>query len=236
MYDLLFEGVEIDARFLTLLATRYGGPILDLGCGTGRLSIPLAKAGLDVLALDSSDEMLGLAASKHRDQKLPVTWRLGDFRKLDLGTSRFGTVLLACDAIGHLRTDEDWRATLGGIRRHLTRTGRLIIAAPNPRPEFLDRPGAIVGLRDTPAGPVLIVEAAQFDALGGLRRLTWLLRGPEGTSRKIVVETSVHSPAALQARLRDAGFAIEAQYGDYDGSPPAPGSPEQILICRPDRA
>jgi 2-polyprenyl-3-methyl-5-hydroxy-6-metoxy-1,4-benzoquinol methylase len=84
-YDQLFSGANKDFPFWIGQAKKYGGPVLELACGTGRLSIPLARAGFSVTGIDHSEAMLDEAKKKSAEQGVAVEWVSGDIRDFDLG-------------------------------------------------------------------------------------------------------------------------------------------------------
>src|SRR5688572_27712712 len=131
MYDLFVGGGPLagDVEFYLDCAQRYGGPILELGVGTGRILVPLAEAGYDVVGLDLSPAMLEIAAAKLRERpEAAERVRLleGDMTNFDLG-QRFALVLIPARSFQHVTTPEGQRATLRCIRRHLVMGGHLIL-------------------------------------------------------------------------------------------------------------
>jgi 2-polyprenyl-3-methyl-5-hydroxy-6-metoxy-1,4-benzoquinol methylase len=101
------------------------GPVLELGCGTGRLTIPLASNGFDISGLDSSESMLRRARSKTRDAGVGVTWILGDMRAFDLGR-KFTMIFCPLGTFNHLRRD-DVAQCLSAVRDHLLPGGHFAL-------------------------------------------------------------------------------------------------------------
>lgn len=99
-----------------------GGPVLELGCGTGELSVPLAEAGFSVTGLDDSSALLEFAAAKNSD----VRWIEGDMRGFDLN-ERFALIMLPSDNLGHLHTPEDFESCMNSVKRHLVPGGVFVI-------------------------------------------------------------------------------------------------------------
>lgn len=89
IYDLENSKFEPDGPFYLALAQRFSGPVLEIGCGTGRITIPLAEHGLDVTGLDIAPQMLERA--KHKAQNLLIRWVEADARTFHLGT-QFGFI------------------------------------------------------------------------------------------------------------------------------------------------
>jgi SAM-dependent methyltransferase len=115
--------------------------VLELGCGTGRVTIPIAREGIDVVGLDNAPAMLDVARRKAAADGLDVTWVEADMRDFDLGR-RFGLVIIPYRSFLHLLTDEDQRSCLAAVHRHLLPGGRLALNffAPPSAATGADRP------------------------------------------------------------------------------------------------
>jgi SAM-dependent methyltransferase len=111
-----------------------GGPVLELGCGTGKLSIPLAEAGFSVTGLDNSPALIEFAASKNDD----VRWVEGDMRDFDL-EERFALIMLPSNNLGHLHTLEDFESCVNSVKRHLLPNGVFVIDVFVPNLNLLHR-------------------------------------------------------------------------------------------------
>ena len=126
---------EGDLAFYLRQARRTGSPILELGCGTGRISLPLAQAGFDVIGLDQSPSMLLVAREKAKRSPRPVRFVRGNMARFQL-RRRFRLVLIPYRAFQHLLTPTDQRRCLRCVHRHLAREGRLVVHLFDPRLEF----------------------------------------------------------------------------------------------------
>src|SRR4051812_23698313 len=139
-YDHVATGVDGDVAFYVAEATASGAPILELGCGTGRILIPVATAGVDVVGLDASPDMLALARAKLAtcapDTQRRARLVHGDMRDFDLAQS-FSLVTIPYRAFLHnLDVDAQLR-TLARVRRHLAQDGRLILNVFDPSVRLL---------------------------------------------------------------------------------------------------
>jgi SAM-dependent methyltransferase len=151
-YDAFYVGgappIAGDIAFYDRLAQATGGPVLELGCGTGRIALALAQAGLSVTGVDVSAGMLALA--RRKSERLAaaasrcLTFVEGDMARLDLGR-RFGMAFIAFRSFQHLLTIDEQRATLTGVRRHLRPDGRMALHLFDPRFDLLadENPPAI---------------------------------------------------------------------------------------------
>lgn len=127
-----------DARFYRELAREIGGPVLELGCGTGRILLPIAEDGLECVGLDRSSYMLDVL----REKQPPVNVQLveGRIERFELGASRFRLITCPFRAFSHLLEVEAQLAALACIRRHLAPDGVFAMDVFDPKPESMARP------------------------------------------------------------------------------------------------
>lgn len=232
-----------DIGFFERLAADAGGPVLELGCGTGRVSIPLAEAGIDVVGLDRSPAMLAVAAAKR--SRLPSATRRrvrfveGDMIDFRLGR-RFALVFAAFRVFMFLADVPAQRAALGAIRRHLRPGGRLALDVFDP---LLDR--LVPGSHPPEERGEFVVEGRRIrvtvaerhtDPVAQRLRERWRFAEVDVDGRIVREEfeeltlrwTYRHEMRHL---LELGGFEPIAEYSDYAGSPPAYGR-EQIWVAR----
>lgn len=128
LYDAEYGGYQGDFDlFLSLISK---GNVLDLACGTGRLAIPMAQKGLNVVGLDTSESMLALAREKNK--KLPIEWIHGDIRDFQLNET-FDLILMSGNAFQALLSEEDQLQMLGCVRKHLKSSGLFVFTTRNPQ-------------------------------------------------------------------------------------------------------
>lgn len=225
------------------LAHETGGPALDLACGTGYLTIPLAKAGLAVTGVDLASEMLDLARTKAGD--LPVRWVQADCRALDLG-ERFNLITLTGNAFQEFRTRADQEGLLGAVRRHLAPGGLFGFETRFPRPSELLTPQALSGewspetvwrsFVDEHGRTVTVSTSQRHDAIRQTVEYVIYRRWQEDGQEQVVTERAVLRfvyPREMEALLHYNGLAIRDAYGDWDRSPLTGASPRMIYVCEP---
>ena len=129
IYDSVYSHVRDDIPFYVEEARRAGGPVLELGCGTGRVTLPVAEAGIDIVGVDSSARMLDVArgkASTLSESSGTVTLVEADMRDVDLPPGGFNLVTIPFRSFLSLLSVPDQMQTLDNIRRLLAPGGRLV--------------------------------------------------------------------------------------------------------------
>ena len=131
-----------DVAFWVEAAVESGGPVLELGCGTGRVLIPTARTGIEIVGLDLSTHMLAVCRERLAGEPQEVQDRVqlveADMRHFDLGQT-FPLVATPFRPFQHLTTMEDQRSCLESVHRHLSEEGRLILDIFNPSLAWLAR-------------------------------------------------------------------------------------------------
>ena len=233
-----------DIAFFVEAATTAGSPVLEVGCGTGRVLIPTARAGIDIVGLDLSPHMLAICRERLREESDAVRGRVrlieGDMRNFDLG-SRFTLATIPFRPFQHLITVEDQLSCLASIRRHLVDGGVLILDLFNPSLDFLvTRP---VGEEldeeppfTTPDGRSVIrrqktVAIDRFQQVGHYE-LIYYVSHPDGRQERLVQAFPMRYLFRFEAEhlLTRAGFTLEHVYGDYDKSPYGSKYPGELLM------
>jgi SAM-dependent methyltransferase len=249
-YDAFYRNeprqIAGDVAFYAKLAGEARGRVLELACGTGRVTLALAERGYDVTGVDISEGMLTLARRKAAGCAAAVRDRLTlvhqDMTQLDL-QARFGFAFVPFRSFQHLLTIDLQRAALARIARHLAPDGRLALHLFDPRLDLLigasTLPAEISGA-DPATGHRFVGEVlhTRFDHLAQIRRDLWRYR--ELNADRTVVAEETREMALrwtyrheLRHLLELCGFAVEAEYSDFSGAPPAYGE-ELIVVARGD--
>jgi len=217
-----------DVAFWRRVAADAAGPVLELGCGTGRVSIPLARAGVNVVGIDLSAPMLDRA--RRRAFAKPAPARLldslrfirGDIRRLPFRTAAFSMVIAPYGILQSLTRARDLSDTLAAVARVLPRGALfgmdLVPDVPNWR-EYRNR----VQLRGRSRGAQLtLIESVSQDRK---RRLTTFeqryveRRGRDSREHAFTLTFRTLTVPAMVRQLERAGFAVESVLGDYRGRP-----------------
>ncbi|MCL4301088.1 MAG: class I SAM-dependent methyltransferase [Anaerolineae bacterium] len=244
-YDLLYGVLDEDWPMWHTLTETTAGPILEVGCGTGRLLVPLAEAGHTLTGLDLSPVALDAARAKIKAAGLPrqVTLYEADMRDFDLPQKNFALAFIPLNTFLHNHTLDDQLATLRAIRRHLQPAGQLIIDIFYPDPALLaEADGRLYfeseTVDDLTGRTVQWYWRHDIDLAGQMRHLTYILDeiGEEGLVRRVQLPFSLRFVYRyeMELLLRASGFSVETIYGSYDLEPFHSHSQKMIFAARKD--
>ncbi len=214
-----------DVAFWQRLASAQDGPVLELGCGTGRIALPVARAGVALVGVDRSAEMLARARLRFRRARLSANARLlrGDIRFLPFRSRRFNLVMAPYGILQSLTRERDLKLTLASVAR-VARRGALfgIDLVPDlPRWSEYEGRTSLAGTRGKGTRLTLVESVRQDRA----RRLTIFdqeyieRRGRAMTVHRFSLTFRTLTVPQMTRRLEAAGFAVEAVLGDYQGGP-----------------
>jgi SAM-dependent methyltransferase len=235
-YDLEHVDLTADLIFYQHFARQAGGPVLEVGCGTGRLLLPLAEAGIEVTGLDVSPAMLALARRK-LGERVPLIE--GDMRTATL-PGRYALIIVSINTFMHLLTTFDQLAALTNLARYLATGGRLIVDLPAGDELTHQDPDAHLILEKTFSDPdtgwrVMKLVASRVDWATQRQEITYVYdEWPEsGEVRRTVVPMTLRYVFRyeLVLLLEKAGYDLEALYGDYDLSLYGEGGPRMIAVA-----
>jgi SAM-dependent methyltransferase len=214
-YRLLFDGRSHDLPFYQQLAKRCDGPILELGVGTGRVAFALARAGHEVVGVDSSESMLAVLRDRVCDESREVGERLtsicGDACAIDVGR-QFPLVLFPFNGMAHLHYEEERQLLLANVARHLQPSGRFAFDVTVPDPALLEGATSTVPwFRHPQTGEVCRCdEAASYDPSTQVLTFTATIRFMEAEREPQVMRWSLRqfSNETVGAMLDAAGFEL----------------------------
>ena len=241
LYDLDTADLVDDLDFYVALAQRMGGPVLEIGCGTGRVLVPLAEAGFQVTGVDVDPRMLARARERVARVCLGdrVTLVEADARTLSL-YEHFALAIIPLNSFLHFTSDDDQLECLRAIRRHLRRGGLAVVDLPSPDAALLGEVGGQVVLewvrRDPETGAeVSKLRSQRVDTARQIVELT-LLFDEAGTDslrrRTYTLPLRYVYRRELELLLEKCGFVLETIYGGYDLSDYASDSLKLIALAR----
>jgi SAM-dependent methyltransferase len=241
-YDLVWAGKQDDVPFLLATAKETGGPVLELACGTGRVLLPLARAGFDVTGIDLSQAMLDKLQAKldkePREVQARVALKCADMRDYRF-SQKFKLVFCTFNSFLHMMTTEDQLACLNSVREYLADDGRLVIHifAPDHR-RLTSRDETEIAVETDPeTGRDMVVTDISKRDLTSQTISVWECVdriGDDGTVRRYPANFTlcwIHH-REMHLLLKCAGYEVVAVYGGYDKRPYDYVSGIQLFVAR----
>jgi SAM-dependent methyltransferase len=248
LYDFSYADFTEDVEFYENVARAIDGPLLELGVGSGRVAIPLAQAGYDVVGIDNSPSML--AAARQRLEALgPTDGSLdlieGDMTAFEL-EQRFGMVLVAANTFQHLLTTKEQLACVRSAVKCLQPDGIFSMSVRSPSTVTWDdtdgwSPMLMHWTRRDEATGELVMKfcVEQPDPARMVRRLTYIYDRvqPQGDVKRSVFTTELRysTEAEIRLLLQQCGLRVTHVYGDYDLSPVGIGE-NLVFVARAENA
>lgn len=235
MYDAI-NSFEHDIPFYIKYAKKSGKKVLELACGTGRVAIPMAKAGLEVTGVDLAESMLHFGQKKAEKQGANISWIKGDMTQIDLNES-FDTVMCIHNTMGHLFDLESIQKFFSVVKKHLKKDGLFILQTFTPDPYFYTRDPKeklpFTTFKDPQTGKkVEVTESSYYDDELQIHQMTWYFNQDGKKEEQQEFTARVFYPQELDNLLILSGFEILHKFGDYDETPYSEYPDTQILVCR----
>jgi SAM-dependent methyltransferase len=227
-YDALYEDVlDTDATVRVLAELADGGPVLELGIGTGRLALPLAAQGLEVAGVEASELMVERLRAKPGGDRIPVS--IGDFAEVRL-PGEFTLVVLAFNTIFALPSAEAQLACFANAARHLHRGGRFVLDAWILDAARFANDDRSVALRYVTPDRVS-VDAARFDPVTSRMETVQVVLSDDGAGLFPANHRYV-GPPELDLMGTAAGLRLEHRWAGWDGSPYTATSRAHVSVYR----
>ena len=237
-FGLLYDSVPLyaarqDVGFYLEEAKAARGTVLEVGCGTGRILLPIARAGIPITGIDGSKQMLERCRAKLQGERVKLAQH--DARDFDL-REKFDLIIAPFRVVQHLTTIDDQLRFLATVARHLAPQGRLIFDVFNPRFDMLVGADG-VEREDTPEQR--LPDGRTFRRTYRVARVRWidqvseaeLIYYVDGKRYVQAFEMRWYLAAELRNLLARAGFRVCAMSGDFARGPVVDGCPELVVTA-----
>ncbi|HTL37403.1 MAG TPA: methyltransferase domain-containing protein [Kofleriaceae bacterium] len=252
LYDYEYRRRRADVAFYRELAKkRLGDPakakpgaarILELGAGSGRVTIALARAGYEVVAIDASPAMLSKLRSRVAALPQAVARRItvvqGDLRDFKLKDEKFPLAVAVFNVLEHLYTRVEVDACLRQVVQHLAPGGAFAFDVQLPDLAWLIRDPmkrwARTRFTDPTSGRAMLYSTNHdYDPVAQIALIRLYYEPADGKGPTKIVKLSQRKfyPAELEALVAHAGLRMVQRYGDFGWEPLSPTSESQVLVC-----
>jgi ubiquinone/menaquinone biosynthesis C-methylase UbiE len=224
-YDVIHQGLTGDIPFYIEEAKKTKGKVLELASGTGRVTLEMVRAGIDITGLEMSESMLNVARAK--SETLPqnvrerITWVQGDMRNFDL-KRKFSLIFIPFRSFQHLTNRTDQEACLACVLKHLEKDGLFILSLFAPSYQRLANMQMFnsLGTIELPAGEKLCrTERVTHDHVNQIIYVQQIIDkvDAQGSIRRTIWNFPVRYLWRFEAELllEKAGLEVETIYGDY---------------------
>jgi SAM-dependent methyltransferase len=233
-YDEDHGDITWDIPFYVSEAKKAKGEVLELACGTARLTIPIAKANVKITGLDISKPLLKSAKEKVLKAGQDIKLIHADARDFNL-KKRYDLIFMALNAFHHLHDNDSVEAFLSCVKKHLTPKGKFIFNVANPKIErlYTNNNKRVVErvFKDQNGRKCQIEALRKYDGLNQLRRIKLFFTRNGETFKSYSYAMRCFFPRELDNLLRYNGFKIENKYGTFRKKRFSGDDTHQILIC-----
>jgi SAM-dependent methyltransferase len=224
LYDDMYGDFDPGPAVAVLADLAQGGPVLELGIGTGRLALPLAACGVPVDGIDASAGMVDRLRAKPGGAGLDIT--IADFADFQLDRS-YQLIYVAFNTFFGLADDAQQQSCFAAVARHLSKGGRFVIEAFVPDLNRFDR-NQRVGVSSM-AGDRVVLDASQHDPVAQ-RVVSQHIVITESGIRLMPVVVRYAYPPELDLMAERAGLACVERWNDWDRSPFDAASGKHISV------
>lgn len=232
IYDAINQ-FSFDLDFYRKWCGMRKGPILEVCSGTGRLTIPLRKAGLDITGLDLSDSMIEMARTKAAAENIDMTFLKGDMRKFELN-KKYSIIFIPFNSLQDISTVEDVEATLACVRAHLAPDGLFLFDVFNPSIYLMverERESTeAFNFRTADGKRIIVRETCRYHASSQVNKVRWHF-DIEGVESVEEFGMRCYYPLELEVLLKHNGFRVLQKFGTFGEEPFGEESKKQIFVC-----
>jgi len=235
----IYDGMNtaiVDLPFYSRwLKKRKNGNILELCCGTGRLTIPLAQEGYNITGVDNNTSMLKQAKRKAKELKVPIRFIESDIRTLGL-PEEYDIIFIPFNSIHHLYTNQDFFNVLISVKKHLKEDGYFIFDCFNPDIHYIvhaEKEEKVIAEYSTKDGREVVVKQTMiYENKTQINRIKWhyFINGEFDSIQNL--DMRMFFPQELDAYLSMYGFKIIHKFGGFKEEIFEDKSEKQIFVCK----
>jgi SAM-dependent methyltransferase len=240
IYDAnIYDGMNTNLTDLPFykrwLPKNKNARILELCCGTGRLTIPMAKDGYDITGVDNSSSMLEKANLKASEAGLEITFIEADMRTLDLSDT-YDLIFIPFNSIHHLYKNEDLFKAFTTVKKHLKEGGLFLLDCFNPNIQFMvegqKEQKEIANYTTNDEREIVIKEQMRYESTTQMNRIEWhyYINGVFDSIQDL--DMRMFFPQELDAYLAWNGFTILHKFGSFEEETFTDTSDKQIFVCQ----
>ena len=235
MYDHLYEGYQKDLNVILEWA-KPNEPVIEMACGTGRLTIPMAKRGFLMVGVDLHEGMLRRAKQKAKEQMVSIEFLLQDCTKLNISV-KSSLVFMTGNSFQHFLTNEGQDALLQSVRKHLIEDGVFIFDTRNP---LLHELAAIDEYEqqysDKNGNQIIEFHRDEYNSMTQILHCHTDRQIYQGEALIAKEQDSISLrysfPLEMERMLKDNGFEILQEYGDWDKNEHKAKSTSMVYVCK----
>lgn len=209
--------------------------ILELCCGSGRLTVPLAKEGFNISGVDNSKSMLEKAKLKAKNERVKIELIEADVRTLDL-PDKYDLIFIPFNSIHHLYENQDLFDTLNVVKSHLKDDGVFILDCYNPNIHYIieaeKEKSKIAEYTTADNRNISIEQTMKYENCTQVNRIKWdyFINGMFHSKENL--DMRMYFPQELDAYLKWSGFTIVQKFGNFEEEQFIDKSEKQIFICK----
>lgn len=239
IYDAhIYDGMNTDLTDLKFyqkwLPKNKDARILELCCGTGRLTLPIAKKGYNISGVDITSSMLEQAKTKALEADLEVEFIEADIRTLNL-PEKYDFIFIPFNSIHHLYLNSDLFQTLNVVKKHLKENGLFLLDCYNPNIQYIvngEKEQKEIAEYTTRDGrKILIKQKMQYENKSQINRIEWhyYINGQFDSIQNL--DMRLYFPQELDSYLEGNGFTIIHKFGSFEEEEFNDSSEKQIFVC-----
>ena len=240
IYDRIYSDLDSDIHFYTTLASKSKGKVLEIGCGTGRVTIPIGRDNIKIVGIDISKNMLNILGSKIKDTYFDILCYEMDMRNININ-EKFDLVIIPFNGFQSMLTISDQYKCLSSIREHISPNGILALDMFTPSLDMFDQDEKIWYevkeiINETGIPNIMVKHSSKYESTNQLIHTTLMIE----EIQKNKITKTIYNNFSLRYSNRyeseylfkNSGFEISNLYGDFNFNPFSANSEKMIWLLK----